>query len=63
MPPHSIQVERLNTSFGQESAVTAKIVALPEESREPESEIVQFFAGTCWVVAKVMINELESFWI
>ena len=51
MPPHSIQegVERLNTSFGQESAVTAKVVALPEESREPESEIVQFFAGTCCV--------------
>ena len=52
MPPLSIQdgVERLNTiTFGQESAVTAKVVALPEESREPESEIVQFFAGTCCV--------------
>ena len=47
MPPHSSldRVETLNATFEQERVVAAKVLALSEESEEPESEIVRFFAG------------------
>ena len=47
MPPLSGQdgVETFTATLEKESVVTAKVLALSEESKEPESEIVRFFAG------------------
>ena len=48
MPPLSLQdgVEvTLNTTFEHESVSNAKVLVSSEENREPESEIVRFFAG------------------
>ena len=51
MPPHSSldRVETLDATFEKESTITDKLLALSEDSKEPESEIVRFFAGVYFI--------------